>query len=249
MVPLFVRLRLQLRRADAEHVRDDLLDSVDVPRAMLAVELRDELLARAEVLLRRRDDRVLDGRDDRLDVDSFFPAELALGSIKKELSNPYAPSLEVSGASISLTGERALVKQKFVLRLIREGKAGEDRGEEELLLARDKGGWRIVSGSLVYEFLAGRSVEEDEIKGILEKRMRSLRDKDIEVFKELVDLAEDLACLLFPLDRVDNHLHRFRRILLEDYLDHCISVDDRGRLGRAYNDHLLGRDQEMDDIA
>jgi len=146
-----------------------------------------KLLGRYQESVNKGDSRTFLSCFDPNYLDSFFPPESALAGIKKELSNPYPPSLEISGSHITLTGDRALIKQKFVLRRIKAGQGREDQGVEELALARTREGWKIVSGSLVYQFLAGRALEEDEIKGILEKRIRALRDKNIEVFKELVD--------------------------------------------------------------
>lgn len=119
--------------------------------------------------------------------DPFFPKALAPERIKKELSGPFLPSLEIAGATITVSGKEALVKHKYILRWVKGDQGQEARGEEELKLKKEKSGWKIVAGSEVYQYLSGRAEEEEEIKGLLQKRMRALAEKNLPLFKELID--------------------------------------------------------------
>src|SRR5262249_16754985 len=58
------------------HVLDDLADREDLDLPALVVEPAAEVLRALVVLLRGREDGVLDGRDDHLGIDVLLPADL-----------------------------------------------------------------------------------------------------------------------------------------------------------------------------
>ncbi len=119
--------------------------------------------------------------------DAFFEPGAAQEAIGQALAGPYAPSLEFKERKVSAAGGRATVSQEYDLQWLEGGKARSDRGREELELRRTDSGWRIVSGSMVYQILAGRDREVEAISAVLEQRIRALADKDPGRFTELVD--------------------------------------------------------------
>jgi len=123
--------------------------------------------------------------------DSFFPSGPARERIKQELNLDFPPSLEISSRQIRFMGDKVLVRQKFVLHRVKSAQARKNQGEEELEIMKGASGWRIVSGSQVFQILAGRDDEEDEIKAVLLKRIKALRDKNLELFQEIVDPEYD----------------------------------------------------------
>lgn len=151
--------------------------------------------------------------------DAFFPREKAEARIRQELTGNYPPSLELGSPEIQLRQNQGWVKHKFILRRIQQGKGKEDRGEEVLELRKGGRGWQIVSGSELYQILAGREEEEAEIKALLLKRVKVLAEKDLAGFQELVDpeynfkgkdfsqLTQEMSQNFQDYDRIELILH------------------------------------------
>jgi len=83
-------------------------------------------------------------------------------------------------------------------------------------LKRYPDGWLIESGSLVYQFLAGRDEEEEKIKEVLEKRVQALKNKDILLFKSIVDPDYDFKGKNFiqVITEIEENFKNYERIEL-----------------------------------
>lgn len=123
--------------------------------------------------------------------DPLFPAGLAAQNIQNGLAGGLAPSYQLLERKMQIQGSEAQVDQSFRLEgLFSRGRRSCNE-REKLRLRREGRGWRIVSGSVLYQLLAGRPAEEDQIRSVLEKRVRALREKDLGLFKEIVDPEYD----------------------------------------------------------
>ena len=120
-------------------------------------------------------------------IDPYFSPEIARKNIKNALSASLSPVLEIKEQKITfIAKDRAKVFQNFHLEGVMFGKPRQYDEQETLVLRRTPKGWGIISGSVLYQILAGRPLEEDEIKKVLEKRADALREKNLELFKEIV---------------------------------------------------------------
>jgi len=150
--------------------------------------------------------------------DSLLFGEPTQERIGKELNSPGPAKLVISDQKVEISSDQAKVSQQYLFSRITEGKAGQDQGREELILRRDSSGWRIVSGSMLYQILAGRKQEEERIKAVLEKRIRALREKNPELFRELVDpeynfKGKDFAGVMAEMDQTFQNYEQIELIL------------------------------------
>jgi ketosteroid isomerase-like protein len=120
-------------------------------------------------------------------ADDFFAPDQARLNIKKELAQELAPSCRVLKREVKAGQGKAAVDQTFRLEGLIAGGKRSYQEQEKLVLKREGQGWKIVSGSGLYSIFAGHAAEEDSIKAVLEKRVRALHTKDLELFKQVVD--------------------------------------------------------------
>jgi len=118
--------------------------------------------------------------------DPLFPPEVARKNIEKHLTAGLSPSLRIKSRDSRTLGSRMLVDQEFVLEAVIAGKKRTYKEKEQLVLQKDPGGWKINSGSALYQIFAGRPIEEDEIEKVLAKRVQALRTRQISLFKEVI---------------------------------------------------------------
>ncbi len=148
--------------------------------------------------------------------DSFLFGEPAEKQIRMELSGSHPPGLKISDQKIEFGSGQARVSLRYFLSRISAGQGRQDQGREELILKRGPEGWRIESGSAIYQILAGRDREEDEIRALLQKRVQALREKDLELFRGLVDPQYNFSGKNFELvvAGMENTFNNYQRIEL-----------------------------------
>jgi hypothetical protein len=124
-------------------------------------------------------------------ADAFFPPESAKKKIKEELSRNLAPSYQLLSREVQVKNVADIVNQEFKLEGVFGGRKRTYQEKEEIIVRRGPLGLRIYSGSAVYQILAGRAEEEDAITSVLEKRVKALKQRDIGLFKQIIDPEYD----------------------------------------------------------
>jgi len=120
-------------------------------------------------------------------TDRFFPPETAQKNIRESLSGKLAPVLEITEQKISrLKRTEAKVEQGFILQGMIFAKPRKYQEKETLTLRWNSERWEIVSGSRVYQILAGAPKEEDEILKLMEKRIQALKEKNPGLFSQII---------------------------------------------------------------
>jgi len=120
-------------------------------------------------------------------ADRFFPPETAWKNIQESLSGTLSPVLEITEQKISrLNRSEAKVEQSFVLQGMIFAKPHKYQEKETLTLRWNSERWEIVSGSRVYQILAGAPKEEDEILELMEKRIQALKEKNLGLFSQII---------------------------------------------------------------
>ncbi len=118
--------------------------------------------------------------------DPVFPWVEAQPLIKKRFESRGWPSVSFKSSQILLKGDMAVVTEKFILEGTLSGKPRQFRESQHLKLERGPEGWKIISGSEVYRFLAGRIEEQDLIEQALEVRAEALEHRNLELYMSVV---------------------------------------------------------------
>lgn len=184
--------------------------------------------------------------------DSFFKPEPAQKRINMELSPQVQPHILISNQQINFTENKASLSQEFLLSRYNKGKWIQNRGKEELVLRKYPDGWLIESGSSVYQFLAGRDEEEEKIKEVLQKRIQALKNKDLELFKSLIDPAYDFKGKNFAevISEMGKNFKDYERIelILDEpkfsFSRDCVEIVEGFQLKAIYQ----GKPLEFNDI-
>lgn len=120
-------------------------------------------------------------------TDSFFPPEESKKRIREELSGKLAPSYRLLNREVQVKSVADIVNQEFRLEGVLGGKKRSYQEQEEIIVRRGPMGLKIYSGSALYQILAGRALEEDEIRQVLEKRVQALKQRDLGLFRQVID--------------------------------------------------------------
>jgi hypothetical protein len=120
-------------------------------------------------------------------ADSFFPPEQANKSIRQGLGQGLAPSLQTLSREIQVKNVADIVDEEFKLEGVFGGQKRTFREKEQIIVRRGPMGLKIYSGSAVYQILAGRAEEEDAVKAVLEQRVSALKQRDLGLFKQIID--------------------------------------------------------------
>ncbi len=116
----------------------------------------------------------------------WMPYEkLAAGARQRLAKQPY-PKLSYAEREITIKGEEALLKERFVFEDASFGKPRRYDEVQHLDLKKVGGGWTVVGGSEVLNLLGGRIEEEIAIEKTLLRREAALVDGDISGYMSLI---------------------------------------------------------------
>jgi hypothetical protein len=127
------------------------------------------------------------------------------------------PSYQILSRKIKIASDGAVVTQEFRFEGIVAGKKRTYQEQEVFVLRQTDKGWKIESGSAVYQILAGRALIEDAIAATLTKRVEALKTKNLELFKTVIDPGYNFNNKTFNIlvSQMDGYFKKYDSIELE----------------------------------